>query len=200
MKPCILYGIESHQSFGPYLIHLDLRDYEEKIFLTMQNVSDIMSEYYNLRHLAIRLGFPTDALHDTRTMEHLKTLRLSWQENVDPGSLFDILQAPLLENIELDGVLPLVDSIPGQWNHLQRFLAHSAPPLRSLDLYKLRCADIDLVSCLADCALLERLWMEECTVDESIVRCLTDDHHPLVTKARDVLGSLRPRTRKMRNF
>ncbi|KAH8108622.1 hypothetical protein DFH11DRAFT_1747588 [Phellopilus nigrolimitatus] len=185
-KPCLFIGMDGHKDFGPYLVHLDLRDHENRIALTTEECFSIMRTYGNLRHLALRIEHTSDDMLTTHTLINLKTLCLSWAEAGDPAPVLDCLFAPSLECLELDGLLP-----PARWDHLLNFLTRCAPPLRSLDLYKLRCADIDILACLAHCMGLERLWLEECAVDELLVDEFTGRLYPLIEEAQHTLESLR---------
>ena len=190
-KPSILLGLDGHKNFGPYLVHLDLRDEDEAICLTMDEALGVLRMYPNLRHLTIRIGFPGDG-HEDSTLTQLKTLGLSWCDEADPSSFLNSLSAPALQNLDLDGQLPPINLAHGNiWNPLREFLFRSTPPLRVLNLYKIRCDNVDLLSCLGRLNSLERLWLEDCTVDESLVTDFTDSRHPLVESAQITLVNLK---------
>lgn len=190
-KPCILLGMDGHKDFGPYLVHLDLRDEDEAICLTMDEALGILRVYQNLRHLTFRLGYPGDGLENL-TLPHLKTLGISWCDEADPTPVLNSLSAPALQNLELDGQIPPNDFVAGNiWDPLRQFLHRSAPPLRSLNLYKIRCDDVDLLSCLGRLNGLERLWLEDCIINEGVVKDFTEARHPLAESAQLTLENLK---------
>ncbi|KAH8108607.1 hypothetical protein DFH11DRAFT_1691420 [Phellopilus nigrolimitatus] len=191
-KPCFSLGMEGHKDFAPYLVHLDLRDHENRIGMTTDECLGMMRFYGNLRHVALRIEYTSDDTHATHTLTNLKTLCLSWKDAGSPAPVLDCLHAPNLECLELNGVLAPADfTFGGRWDHLLNFLARSAPPLRSLDLYKLRCADIDILACLACCNGIERLWLQECTIDELLVSEFLVGRHLRVEEAQHNPWSLR---------
>ncbi|KAH8112974.1 hypothetical protein DFH11DRAFT_1841997 [Phellopilus nigrolimitatus] len=192
LRPRFHLGMENHRDFGPHLVHLDLRDHENLICLTIEECVLIMGIYPKLQYLALRVGYATDVVLEAHTLTDLTTLRLSWEGDDNPGRVLDALHAPRLVVLELDGPLPPPDFVVGnRWPHLLSFLARSAPPLRSLELHKLCVSKMDILACLARCVGLERLWLEECTVDERLVHELSDGPHPRAEGARRILVSLR---------
>ncbi|KAL5480658.1 hypothetical protein ACEPAI_9598 [Sanghuangporus weigelae] len=189
-RPCVLLGMDGHRDFGPYLVHLDLRDEEESMCLTMEEVLDILRVFPNLRHLAFRLAYVGDG-GEPCVLSHLKTLAISWCEEGDPSLVLDLLSAPALQNFELDGQIPANFAVGQRWDSPRQFLIRSTPPLRTLDLYKTRCADIDLLGCLARCNNLERLWLEECSLEECLANDITEGGHPLIEAAQLTLGNVK---------
>ncbi|EJC98167.1 uncharacterized protein FOMMEDRAFT_31944 [Fomitiporia mediterranea MF3/22] len=192
-KPCILLGMDGHKEFGPYLVHLDLCDEEGVICLTTEEAMDILKVFQNLRHLTFRLGYAGVVTEDY-TLPHLKTLGITWVDEADPTPVLNSLSAPQLQNLELDGQIPDVDIEAGFiWDPLRQFIVRSTPPLRVLDLYKIRCDDIDLLSCLGHCTILERLWLEDCSIGERLVSHFVDmtRPHPLIEPARRTLENLK---------
>ncbi|KAL5496072.1 hypothetical protein ACEPAH_3165 [Sanghuangporus vaninii] len=189
-KPCVLIGMDGHRDFGPYLVHLDLRDEEESTCLTMEEVLDILRVFPNLRHLAFRLAYTGDG-GEPCVLAHLKTLAISWCDEGDPSLVLDLLSAPALQNLELDGKMPANVANGQLWDSPRQFLVRSTPPLRALDLYKIRCADIDLLGSLARCTNLERLWLEDCSIEEHLVNDFTNGGHPLIEAAQFTLRNVK---------
>ena len=188
-KPCVLLGMDGHRDFGPYLVHLDLRDDDESLCITMEEALDILKVFPNLRHLALRLAYPGDG-GEPCTLLHLQTLAISWCDEGDPSLVLNSLSAPALQNLELDGRIPSGIATGQLWEPPRNFLSRNLPPLRTLDLYKIRCADIDLLGCLGRCNNLERLWLEDCFIEEHLVNEFIEARHPLAEAARLTLGNL----------
>ncbi|PAV14608.1 glycoside hydrolase family 79 [Pyrrhoderma noxium] len=170
MQPCIIFGMEGHSDFGPYLVHLDLKDTDEEIIISLSETHGIIRTYPNLEYLSIRIGSMEDEIptRDTVTLSNLKTLCLEWEKEVDPGVILESIRAPLLETLELDG------TVPDNWHYLFSFLQHNSGLLRKLDLYKADCSSVDLLSCLSLCPSLDRLWVEDSAISEEIVREFTE--------------------------
>ena len=196
-KPSVLLGMDGHRSFAPYLVHLNLRDEDRALALTTEEALGVIRFFLNLEHLEITIGYPEETSDgDGRryTLEKLKTFSLTWIDNQEPSVVLSSLAAPNLENLELDGVLPPSDFFVGNtWTHLRTFLRASSPPLRTLNLYKLCAEDIDLIGCLAlihNSGNLDRLWLDECVLDERTIRAFAEATHMGVEGAQRALEGL----------
>lgn len=172
-RPCLLYGMSLHSTFGPYLVNLDLRDFEESMELDLEAAQDIMKTYPRLRHLALRLGevlHPIDEVreaNDTYELRDLEGLCLSWNDGAQPEQFLHSIHATSLSHLELDGYAEANDPV---WSALFENLRRTHPPLRALDLYRIDCAGADLANVSNICRGLEQLWISDATIDVPSIR------------------------------
>lgn len=180
------FGIGFHEPLEKSLTRLELQDSNGVSCLSTTDLLAILAEFPHLRCVAAYIDH-----HDQPSVENfvatkLKVLTLEWSTTVDPGSIFDHLIAPNLEELELKGDLPA----GGNWDHLLRFIERSDPPLR-----KIAVQHIDVTyqvsrftDCLAKCKGLENLWIEDCVIDDSFITSL-GRHNPKYN--RSIISELR---------
>lgn len=172
-RPCMLYGMSLHATFGPHIVYLDLRDFEENMSLPPDAATEILRAYPKLRHLALRLGeAPHDVDGDTVTgkvyeLKDLEHLCISWDDGAFPAQFLSSIHAQNLTELELDGFAEDHDPI---WQALLGNLRRAHPPLRALDLYRINCGGTSLAQVLALCRGLERLWISDSTIDVHSIR------------------------------
>lgn len=163
------------------LTYLVLRDLNNYTNLTPHTAALILSSFPLLVHCTLHIDF-TDAgvlpgegaVH----MQHLMSLSLSWSDWVDTGSLLDTLTVPSLRELELIGRVPDVSptsnsSTPdGHWPHLIRLLARNRPRLEHLILEQIDLFHVPLLPTLAYLSNLQGLWLDDCLIDDEIIRGL----------------------------
>lgn len=104
-------------------------------------------------------------------LNHLKSIALSWSAFADIGPLLDALATPSLTELELSGALPFAGDNE-RWSHLSNFLHRSAAPLTFLTLEHTDCLYLALIECLEACPNLKGLWLDDCIVDDDLIRGL----------------------------
>ncbi|THH03975.1 hypothetical protein EW145_g5857 [Phellinidium pouzarii] len=188
----IIYGLEGHANLGPYVKHLDLRSTNDTINLSFEECLIILSNFPHLEDCALRVGYSTNTLEEEElTLASLSTPHFEWEENSDIGVLLDSLIAPSLTQLKLNGLLIPRGFLPGQrWNHLLIFILRSSPALSALELTKIDCTTVDLLSCLASCKYLRRLSLENCFLDEKLMCSFLDEWHPLYEDAKRTMMGL----------
>ncbi|TDL16141.1 hypothetical protein BD410DRAFT_844634 [Rickenella mellea] len=173
----IAFGIEVQLPLGPAVTLLDLAKTKISFQLTSGECAAILTACPALASCALHVSLseaplPFDALH----LPLLQRLSLSSADGVNIGNLLDILVTPVLTRLELLGGVP-DEGAPadGSWTHLSRFVRRCSPPLVQLDIQRMDCLVIGLVACLRSCPSLNQLWLEDCTLDDSVLSGLSSD-------------------------
>ncbi|KAL5522357.1 hypothetical protein ACEPAG_8373 [Sanghuangporus baumii] len=169
----ITFGLEGHYTIGKHLIHLDLRDPEDEIYLSVEECQIALSDFPDLEFCALRIGESTDEVAEPLVLWRLQTLSLAWRDRVEVGGLLDSITAPSLSELELRGPLFPREFYPGnRWTHLSELLRRSSPSLEFLTLANMDGTTIELLRCLALCQGLQHLSLESCRLDEELMDSL----------------------------
>ncbi|KAL5480657.1 hypothetical protein ACEPAI_9597 [Sanghuangporus weigelae] len=169
----IMFGLEGHYTIGKHLIHLDLRDPEDEIRLSVEECQIALSDFPDLEFCALRIGESTDEVAEPLVLWRLRTLSLAWSDRVEVGGLLDSITAPSLSELELRGPLFPREFYPGnRWTHLPELLRRSSPSLKLLTLANMDGTTIELLRCLALCQGLQHLSLESCRLDKEIMDSL----------------------------
>lgn len=157
------------------LTYLVLRDMNNYTNLTPHTAALILSAFPLLVHCTLHIDFTDAGIlpgEGAVNMQHLMSLSLSWADWVDTGSLIDTLTAPALRELELVGRVPDVATQDGHWSHLTRLLARNRPRLEHLILEQIDLFHVPILPALALLSNLQGLWLDDCLIDDEIVRGL----------------------------
>ncbi|KAH8119688.1 hypothetical protein DFH11DRAFT_1566414 [Phellopilus nigrolimitatus] len=159
------FSLGYHEPLNTSLTKLELLDTHGASCLSTTELLLIFSEFPQLQRVSAYINHGDAPPQEMVVAANLKTLNLSWVFPVDCGAFFDLLLAPQLEHMEISGDLPA----GGPWVHFWQFLRQSNPPLRSLAFQHFDATVSALGGCLAMCAQLESLWLENCVVDDDFI-------------------------------
>lgn len=162
------FAMDLHLPLKHTLTYLEVKDHNGLFNLTNEECISILSNFPYLVHCTLHINYPRDVESDMVRLQHLKYLSLSWGDLLDVGPLLDSIDCPSLEALELLGILP-EETEEASWDHLYQLLLRCQPPLRYLDLGGIDCFFIGLLNCLPLSPNLERLWLDDCILDDSIL-------------------------------
>lgn len=164
------FELVPYTSLGGSLTFLDLRVFDDYLNLTVEECAIVLSSFPQLVHCALLVDYSDNTFTGTITLQHLTSFSLSWAALVDVGPLLDCLITPALQELELSGILP--ETATENWDHMYKFLLRGLPPLTHLIMETMDCFYVSLLACLTLCPLIEGVWMEDCILDDSIVKGL----------------------------
>ncbi|KAL5512048.1 hypothetical protein ACEPAH_5267 [Sanghuangporus vaninii] len=169
------FVLEPYLSWASSLTFLILRDLNDFTNLSIAEAARILSSFPLLVHCSLHIDFDFpdgNALTvDSVELQFLKSFSLSWADWINTGPLLDVISARELRELELVGHIPDTDT-GGEWDHLVRFLQRNNPPLSHIILEQIDCFHIAFLSSIALTPGLEGLWLEDCLLDETIIRGL----------------------------
>lgn len=170
------FVLEPYMDWSSSLTFLEIKDLNNYTNLTVPTAVSILSAFPLLVHCSLHIDFDdTEPLLATQvTLNNLQSFALSWSEWVDCGRLLDVLSSPDLVELELTGYIPET-ATGGAWMHLVHFLQRNRPPLKHLILDEIDCFHISLADALLYTPQLEGLWLENCILDDDLVRSMHDD-------------------------
>lgn len=186
------FVLDPYLSWASSLTYLVIKDLNNYTNLTLPGALQVLDVFPLLVHCTLHIDYDdTSPLPATRVeMKHLKSFSLSWVEWVDMGRFVDALAMPALEELELSGYVPDTAN-GGPWRHLANFVARNRPPLKHLILDEIDCFHVSMLDALALTPQLEGLWLENCILDDTIVRGLHADGTVGVTASLATLVLIR---------
>ncbi|KAH8114142.1 hypothetical protein DFH11DRAFT_1727145 [Phellopilus nigrolimitatus] len=163
------FVLEPYLHWASSLTVLVLTDRNGYTELTTHDIARALSAFPLLVHCDVHIDLENGVALPEVTLAHVKSISLSWADWVDTGPLLDVLTTPELQELSLSGRAPNTEH-GDRWDHLAHFLERNQPPLVSLILEDFDCFYSALVPCLAFVPELEQLWLEDCLLDETIIR------------------------------
>lgn len=166
--------VEPYLPLAPSLTFLIIDDKNGFTDLTTTEALRILHAFPLLVHCSLRIDVAQVAVPLSGTpveLKFLKSFSLSWADWMDVGPLMDMMITPNLKELELSGLLP-ENGRPEGWDHVEKFLVRSKPPLTHVIFEHIDCFYISLLDCLTFMPALEGLWLENCIIDDSIIRGL----------------------------
>ncbi|EJD06277.1 uncharacterized protein FOMMEDRAFT_153684 [Fomitiporia mediterranea MF3/22] len=169
------FVLEPYLSWSSSLTFLILKDMHDFTNLSVSEAMRILSSFPLLVHCSIHIDYESvehQAFEpNSIQLQFLQSFSMSWLDWIDAGPLLDALHAPSLRELELTGRLPEVEG-GGEWRHLVQFLQQNKSPISHLIFESIDCFHIDFLSALAFTPTLEGLWLEDCLLDDTIIRGL----------------------------
>ncbi|KAL5528843.1 hypothetical protein ACEPAG_4817 [Sanghuangporus baumii] len=169
------FVLEPYLPWASSLTFLILRDLHDFTNLSISEAARILSSFPLLVHCSLHIDFDSADANtlavDSVDLRFLKSFSLSWADWINTGRLLDTMSARELRELELVGRLPDTDT-GGEWDHLVHFLRRNNPPLSHIILEQIDCFHTAFLSSIALTPGLEGLWLEDCLLDETIIRGL----------------------------
>ncbi|TDL16599.1 hypothetical protein BD410DRAFT_795161 [Rickenella mellea] len=106
-------------------------------------------------------------------LPHLTRLHLSFLSGIDPCRLFDRLYLPAL--VSLNVHMWSSNASDPEWRQVQSMLAHSRPPLQTLDFSSLPMSERTMIGCLSCVPTLTSFHVYGINLTDSILGSLTVD-------------------------
>lgn len=157
----------------PMLVHCAMH-------ITLADIDDLMdAEQDPVAMMGAQEDMMTVTAGHVR-LRHLKSFSISWSAFADVGPLLDSLTLPSITELELSGALPYVGNNE-RWPHLSTLLHRSNAPLAFLTLEHTDCIYLALIECLDACTVLKGLWLDDCIVDDDVIRGLYRPPHALLS-------------------
>lgn len=138
-------------------------------FMTLERVAAILAMCPLLRECRVEItllhpdrdsgGDTAARLPPVIALKHLTYLSVCARPNTPLCDLFDALQMPLLESLEVDVSLQLHSS-PSQWRQLHSFLTRIGPTLRIISVDPHAFSLDQFLTCLRICSKLEHLALK----------------------------------------
>ncbi|EJC98168.1 uncharacterized protein FOMMEDRAFT_31945 [Fomitiporia mediterranea MF3/22] len=122
----LIYGIEGHSTLGPYLKHLNLRDPQRQIRLSVEECQIALANFQQLEFCAMHIGESEDEEVEAIQLTHLRTLSLSWTDGVEVAPLIDSITTPALEQLELKGPLDVMSSSSSRQSSRHKYWSPSS--------------------------------------------------------------------------